>query len=274
MRVLFGIIRFFLEWPMPARRLLELVFILLIFSLLWPIIKYLIIFAFKVCKLFNRLTTSVIRSLICKLGSWNRNVYSWDEKTGKTGGCIDGFYDKKIKWLQKSKARNFLLKKTILTVIVILYALMIFPIFHLDNIFEEYYIETFYFLDKMFANMEDVLTQTAEQYPPLFREKEKSVAEEEPVEFESGELMAEDAVPVQLMLRADTYYANIRENASITSAAVCVVSKEDIIFYQNQYIYDGERYWLSVKVESQDNRIGWISHKVLEDDIIFLLQLK
>ena len=82
-----------------------------------------------------------------------------------------------------------------------------------------------------------------------------------------------DPDPVYLMLNEETYYANVRETADANGNKCVIVSKEDKILYQNEYKYDGERYWLKVKVESQDNQEGWMSANILDRGIVDLLNL-
>lgn len=274
MRVLFGIIRLFLEWPEAIRRLLELIILLIVVLLLWPLIKHIFIFVLKFFRVFNMLLVLAARFLIGKLRGWSRNVYNWDEKVGKIGGDINDFYESGIKWLQDCKRSKLLLRKSTILALIVLYFMAILPVFHLDNIFNEYYLETFYYFNQIFAYAEDTLLQKAEEYPPLFKEKEEMTEEVAYIEIESEEPVEEEIPSIQLMLGKDIYYANVRENAFRTAPVICVVSKEDIFLYQNQYEFDGERYWLLVMVESQDNKTGWISHKVIDDEIISSLNLE
>jgi len=40
------------------------------------------------------------------------------------------------------------------------------------------------------------------------------------------------------------------------------------------YEHDGSRYWLKVIVETKDGREGWISGKIIEQEILDLLDLQ
>lgn len=83
------------------------------------------------------------------------------------------------------------------------------------------------------------------------------------------------------ILQIEGYQAGVRaevlefrETPELHGETLGTVSREDTIIYQMEYVYDGERYWLKVTVESKNNLSGWISSKVIEKSIIDSLKLQ
>lgn len=195
----------------------------------------------------------------------------WDEKIGIVGRAVKNSFVK-AGHISEYKAKEVFMKKIGIIIIVIIYFAAIFPELGLRNIMDDYYFERLCAVNKVFAGMEGFLAKTAGDYPPLFIKMEKAEESSEEVMAVSEEVKP-DPDPVYLMLNEETYYANVRETADANGNKCVIVSKEDKILYQNEYKYDGERYWLKVKVESQDNQEGWMSANILDRGIVDLLNL-
>ena len=116
----------------------------------------------------------------------------------------------------------------------------------------------------------------SEGYPPLIKwEQREKDSVEVILEIDSEQAKNVDAEErICVLLNKDIYVANIRETPELYGETLDTVSREDIIIYQMEYVYDGERYWLKVIVESKNNLSGWISSKVIEKSIIDSLKLQ
>lgn len=276
MGVLFGIIQNLLLLPMPVRILIELVIMAVLMIPLMGLVKRGLGIIVKVLKLLNKLSTTITRNLICRIGKRSKNVYDWDEKMGELGGTIDQCLGGTVVWLKHCKARQLIKNKKILCLLVIIYFLAIIPVFPLKNFIDESYLDPFYSINKVFIAIEKYLGKKSEGYPPLIKWERGEKDGAEVILDIDGEkaknVNMEERICV--LLNKDTYVAYIRETPELHGETLGTVSREDTIIYQMEYVYDGERYWLKVIVESKNNLSGWISSKVIEKSIIDSLELQ
>lgn len=159
---------------------------------------------------------------------------------------------------------------------VIIYFLAIISAFQLKNFIDESYLDPFYSINKVFTAIEEYFGKKSEGYPPLIKweRREKDGAE---VILDIGGPQAKNVnmeERICVLLNKDTYVAYVRETPELHGETLGTVSREDTIIYQMEYVYDGERYWLKVTVESKNNLSGWISSKVIEKSIIDSLELQ
>jgi hypothetical protein len=276
MGILFGIIQSLLLLPMPLRILIELVIMTILMIPLMGLVKCGLGIVVKVLKLLNKLITMITRNLVCRIGKRSKNVYDWDEKMGELGGTIDHCLGDSVAWLKHCKTRQLIKNKKILCLLVIIYFLAIIPVFPLKNFIDEYYLDLFYSINKIFTTNEIYLGKKSEGYPPLIKwEQREKDSVEVILEIDSEQAKNVDAEErICVLLNKDIYVANIRETPELYGETLDTVSREDIIIYQMEYVYDGERYWLKVIVESKNNLSGWISSKVIEKSIIDSLKLQ
>lgn len=263
----YGIWKLVLMLPLPLKILLELLVIIGILTLIWPIIKYIIVFIIQVLILLNKCILGGARYFFCYFARKSAEAHNRDEKIGERGRKIDNRLQLKAKAYKNSKRSDFLKKKSTIIILSIIYIAAVLPAFKLEKMIEEYYLDNIYFVNKIFSGIESKLTGGIENYPDLFKEPEK---EQEEIIIVEEEIEQE---PVYLILEEGTTYANIRGDADLNSMSVCVVSKEDQIIYQNIYEHDDERYWLKVTVVSQNNVEGWISAKLIDQEILNTLNL-
>lgn len=264
MKIYFALWSLILMLPMPIKILLELLIALLLIALIWPIFKYIFWGIFKVFTGLNHLILGGIRNAADILLHNSATIYDLDERIGTRGRKIDDWLNKKGESIRTSKCKIVIRNKWIWVVSIAIYIIAILPCFKLENIVSEYYLDNIYCVNRMFVSMESRLTQGIEEYPDLFKKIEKK-----------PEKKAEEKEPesIYLQLSDEVSYANIREEASIDSSGICVVSQEDKIAYDNIFEYDEERIWLKVTVESQDNAEGWISSKVISKETLDTLDL-
>ena len=267
----FGIWKLVLMLPLSIRVLLEILIIVGIIALIWPVLKYVFIFIAKLLQLMNKCILGGIRYLLCRFAKSSTNIHEWDEKIGERGRKIDDWLASKEITYKKRKFKDILKINSIVIAFGIIYIAAILPEFKLERLITESYLEEIYFVNKMFCNMESKLTEGIENYPDLFKKPERKEEEKQKETINDDE--EEEQALVCLVLGEGTSYANIRKSAALDGERLCTVSKEDRIVYQNIYEYDNERYWLKVTVESQNAMEGWISSKVIDEEVLRMLNL-
>lgn len=264
----YGLWKLIIILPLPLRVLVEIVTAMLLLAIIWPIAKRVLGFLLKVLMLVNRGFWGGVRYVICFVAQKNVKVYEWDEQIGKQGSRSNSWLQARVENLSRSRGRNIFKKKRILIMLFILYLVVILPSFRLERFLSEYYLEYIYFVNSKYMDVESKLSEGIESYPDLFI----------PPEVTEVVAMEDKTDPIQetiyLVLKKDISFANVREEANIDSESICVVSSEDQIAYQNVYEHDGSRYWLKVIVETKDGREGWISGKIIEQEILDLLDLQ
>lgn len=256
-----------LSLPVGVRFLLEMGVGIFLLWLAWPVLRLLARAGIRILEILNTALFGGFRYLLVFLGHGNEKAYEWDEKLGKTGRNIRDRLSQSGKNIQTNKKRIFLYKKATWVILVLVYLLSLLPYSGMDRFINLYYLEDFYFVNRFFTNMEETLTKGKDHYPELFVGKKQSVAlagEDAAAEAEA----ASGGQEFYLTLNEATSYANVREEAGTGGRAFCKVSKEDVLVYQNEAQEVEGRLWLKVKVVSQDDKIGWISTKVLPEDVV------
>lgn len=273
MRILCGIIRSFLLLPFPLKVIVEFAFILILASAVWIFLRWIPVIVIKVLEVLNKLLTMANRQLLCVIFGKNKNVYDWDEKIGRLGQKIDYRLNIKSAWLKESNWRQILKSKKCIVILVTVYFLAILPYLPIKNVINEYYFEHISVVNKMFVRMEKWMEEKTEGYPPLINYTKPLKNTEDAINLEQPYIeFAEERILLQL--NRDTSYANVRETPEMEGRKLCVVGRDDTMVYQSEYMYDNERYWLKVIVESQNSMEGWISSRVLETNIVNELNLQ
>lgn len=253
-----------LSLPVPVRFLLEIGIGTFLLWLIWPVVRFIAWLCVQILTAFNTFLFGSIRHILGFFGRGSEKAYDWDEKLGQNGRKIRDSLEKRGKAIKTNKKRVFLHKKATWFFLLLLYLLSVLPCFGLEKKINIYYLEEFYRVHHFFMAMEENLTRGKEKYPDLFIKEPYVPAMAEAEE----EKAAEEAQDIILELGEDTSYANVREQAGAQGARLCMVSKEDVLVYQNEMQDVKGRIWLKIKVASQDDVVGWISTKVLRDDVL------
>ncbi|MBP3602516.1 MAG: SH3 domain-containing protein [Lachnospiraceae bacterium] len=264
----YGLWNLVLVLPKELRILLEMLAVILLFYILWPIVKYILTGLISICTGMNFLVLGGARVILPRFGRKNR--YIWDEKIGKCGNNIDALLRAKRLKLKKSGRSMFLKNKLVRIAFLIFYIAAIFPTFKLEKYIPESGIVRIYRVNEFFSNMETKLTVEIGEYPPFWLKEDDDTRQEGAEEIISHEVME----PVRLELNESTAFANIREKADIHSNSLGTVSKEDEILYQYDYEHDSERFWLKVTISSQNDLEGWISANLIKTNIVEELGLR
>lgn len=270
MHILYGITANYLQLPMYIRIIGEIVILLFGLLILLLLIKLVLIGLFWTLSKICHPIFSGLRCCICMIYARKKNVYEWDQKIGVAGQNAIDFFKTKREKASEWHLKNVLLKKSSILLIVLFYFVAIFPFIGLDKFIDERYLASFYIVNDIFAKIEEPFVEKAKDYPPLITWKNTEEVVGTAVESEDGdttegiEETEEPVEPIYLILGEDIYYANVRESARIDSETICVVSKEDIILFMNEYEDNGNRRWLRVLIESKGNIEGWMSEAVFE----------
>lgn len=268
MKFYYAIWRMILILPMPIKIFLEMLLLLLAAAIIWLAFRYILFLFSKVVSFLNHLFLGGIRYMLALFSRGNSNIYEWDERIGQRGQRIDEWLKKKGKRIRKKKYKEVLMNKWSFILLVIIYIAAILPCFHIDRFVSEYYLKDIYIINRIFDNWEKRLTQGMDEYPDLFK-SQKEIEDNN----EATEGMIVQTELTYLELKDDVAYANLRAEANIDGDSLCVVSREDQIVYQGVYEYDTKRYWLKVSIISQDNIEGWMSARVIREDIVDQLNL-
>lgn len=242
--------------------------LLLAAAIIWLVFRYILFLFSKVVSFLNHLFLGGIRYMLALSSRGNTKIYEWDERIGQRGQRIDEWLKKKGKSIKKNKYKEVLMNKWSIILLAIIYIGAILPCFHVDKFVSEYYLKEIYIINRMFDNLEKRLTQGMDKYPDLLKSQE-----EVEKNHEETEQMNVTVETIYLELKDDVAYANLRAEANMDGDSLCVVSREDQIVYQGVYEYDTERYWLKVSITSQDNIEGWMSARVIRENIVDQLNL-
>lgn len=266
----YGFWNIMLLFPEAIRLLIEVLICALVIVILWPMDKYFFIILAQFSKGLNYLILGGIRFVLPIFPVGKK--YMRDEKIAKRGKRNNIWLQGKISDMQKSKARDVFRKKTTWIIVSCFYIGALFPFFHLEKYVPEHYINHLYSINHFFVGIETKSIVGIENYPPFWIREEE--VEAELAEYEEETQIEEVKEPVYLKLNEETSYANIRADAGMHDDVLCVVSKEDEMLYLHVHEYDSKRYWLKVSLPYHDNLEGWISSKVIEQEIIETLDLQ
>lgn len=144
-----------------------------------------------------------------------------------------------------------------------IYLLAVFVDLPVSQNLEDYYLQELEKIKIFFQQGEHCLSLGYENYPPLFIEAEVKETmtdnnlEEEPV--------IEEVVTYLKLNEKGQNGSNIRETPSLDGLVVGGVRENPDIIYQNQWEYDGERYWLKIYLPEEE-MYGWISGKLIDSE--------
>ena len=268
MKLYFAIWRIILRLPEPVKILVEMLIILSVMVILWPILRYAFWAFIKILGGFNYFIFGGARRMLAFLPRENVKIYAWDDRIGRGGYKINSWLKERASKVSKSKAGSWLKKKFFVVIFILVYIFAILPCFKLEKLVDDYYLKDVYTVHRFFGNVEKTLTKGIEYYPDLFIPVVKEASEEESEEEQKEEK------PIYLDIEESISFANLRENADLDSSSLCVISKDDQIVYMNDYKKDDGRYWLRVMIPSQDNKEGWISEKVVSQESLTFLDLQ
>lgn len=267
----YGLWKLILMLPAFPRILLEVTLCIGIALIVLFLVRFPLWLVLKILHICNILFLGRARYMCCVLMKSHPNVYAWDDGIGSLGRRIERFLHKKSELLIQKKLKFFLkdiLKKRRFWIpSALIYVWACLPWLHLERYLDELSLSPLYFGNKTIMAWEASLTKGMEDYPDLLKLEEEPTSEAETSEAEVQE-------PVYLVLRDDVTYANVREVPDLSGKEICTVSKKDFIVYQNIYSHDNKRYWLKVVICSQNDKEGWISEKVIAQEILDKLELE
>lgn len=254
MKVYYAVWRIILRLPVIFKNFLELFILLLLCALTVCVVvilfQYVII---KIIFLLNRICFGGMRWLLLLFGKKNKRIYVWDETLGDVGSRNERWIQKKEDSFKNYRFWMFFQNKWVWLLFLFCYILTILPCFRLERFISEYYLENIYAASDKLQGIEAVFTQGIENYPDFFKEEIRQESEEQ---------------QIYLDLKEDITLANVRAESHMDSEVIAVVSQEDEILYQGIYEEDDGRTWLKVTVISQGHAEGWISSKVILQEIM------
>lgn len=174
-----------------------------------------------------------------------------------------------IDWLQKkteedaSKRHRPVLRILLVVAAIVIYFLAVFVDLPFSGYVSEEYLSGAENCKTFFRQIETFFSKGCEQYPPLFvkREDEEETVADKETETEPGE-----TEPVYIQLNDEGKDgANIRSEPDLSDDGNIVsrVNENSQILYLQEWIYDGERYWLRV-YDTIDDVEGWLSGKLVD----------
>lgn len=145
---------------------------------------------------------------------------------------------------------------------VIIYFLAVFVDLPVAGHISEEYLSSANNIKTLFVQIETLLSNGYEQYPPLFAQKEEY--EEAVAEEVSSETEERKAVFIQLNDRGKNG-SNIRSEPDLSTKGNIIggVNKDSEILYGDEWTYDGERYWIRVYIPA-DGIVGWLSGNLVD----------
>ncbi len=257
--------------PMPLKILAELILLILAAAISWFFLKYLLFAASKLLFILNIVVLGGSRWLIGKLFDKKEQAYLWDERIGHAGQVVAQWLNEKGKNVTKLKFFHLLCKKAVLILLGFVYLAAILPAFKLEKFVSDYYIDNLYSVNRMFGNLEKKATKNKKDYPSFLEIADKEKQKKKKAKKKKKEA-AENAI--YLVIKEDLQNANLRESPSIEGTELCILSQDDQIIYLNTFESDSERNWLKVTVPTRDNIEGWVSERVIREDIIATLNLQ
>lgn len=269
----------FLCLPDVVRILVEMLLATLCFYLVCLIAKYIYAVLVLICRGINYCILGSARYILPNI--FRRNGYKCDEKIRRLGKANSLLLKKKFKKILRSK-QNLLIHAKLTRIVLVLVSIWaLLPFFPLEEYISRDTLTKMYGLNHFFVNAEKCLTPEIEEYPPFWIEEEQvsTVAETETkTESETG-AESEDSVEetaqqsIYLKLNNATYYAHVRKAADIKSKSIYIVSRKDILLYEDIYEHDSKKYWLKVSLPDYGLE-GWISEKVIDPEILASLDLQ
>ena len=163
---------------------------------------------------------------------------------------------------EKKKKGSLVLNVCLWLGIVIIYFGAVFVDLPVSMYLSEYYLSEFEDVKVFFQRFEVMLSKGYEQYPPLFVRVEQEKVEETMEEIVEPE--EEVLIYIQLNERGKNG-SNIRSETDLgnDSNVIGGVNRNSQVLYRNEWIYDGERYWILVYVPDADIE-GWLSGNLVE----------
>jgi len=242
-----------INWPI--RFLLELIILIFIVFLIRKLIRFIDKkFKFKTCliKAWYWIVTEVVH-LIGRNNDWEVAV---DHK------MIDWASEAISEDKENKKKSPLVLQVCLWLGIVIIYFLAVFVDLPVSKFLSEYYLSELEDVKTFFQRFEVMLSEGHEQYPPLFVRAEPEKAEETMEEIVEPE--EEGPIYIQLNERGKNG-SNIRSETDLDNDSNVVggVNRDSQILYRNEWLYDGERYWIRVYVPDADIE-GWLSGNLVE----------
>lgn len=172
-----------------------------------------------------------------------------------------------IDWLQKkteedaSKRHRPVLRILLIIAAIVIYFLAVFVDLPFSGYVSEEYLSGAENCKAFFQQIETFFSKGCEQYPPLFVKREEETVADEETETEPGE-----TEPVYIQLNDEGKDgANIRSEPDLSDDGNIVsrVNENSQILYLQEWIHDGERYWLRV-YDTIDDVEGWLSGKLVD----------
>lgn len=248
----YGAWQSFYQVSWPIRFLFEIVFLV---SLLCLALWRLRVLADK-CKMRIRLAQVwcvIVKETVYILG-----------RDKKWAVAID---NRMIDWLQKkteedaSKRHRPVLRILLIIAAIVIYFLAVFVDLPFSGYVSEEYLSGAENCKAFFQQIETFVSKGCEQYPPLFVKREDvETAVEEP------ETEPEETEPVYIQLNDEGKDgANIRSEPDLSDDGNVIsrVNENSQILYLQEWIHDGERYWLRV-YDTIDDVEGWLSGKLVD----------
>ncbi len=253
--------------PVPLKILVELVLLIFVIAFIWLILKYALFWISRLVLFLNVFILGSIRRIFGIFFCGKEQVYVWDERIGHAGKKIDKWVREKGRNITKVRFFNIMKKRFMIILMIVVYVFAILPVFKIERFISDYYVKNIYAVNRMFNYMEKNLTKERDEYPELIKvsKKEDSTKKKKKKKKETQ---------INLVMKEGVLKANLRDAANIDGNSICIILEEDQIVYLNTYENDSERYWLKVSIPTRDNITGWISERVIRDDILDTLNLQ
>ena len=220
-----------------------IIFLVILFGV--SIIIRLIAKKYKLKILFVVVCCISIREIVYILGhdkAWaveiDNEMLDWAfKKMGETGGG----------------RKHPMLKKVFVLAPVVIYFLAVFVDLSVAGRISEEYLGGAENIKTFFLQLETMLSKGYEQYPPLFVQAEEYEDEREPIHI--------------LLNDRGKSGSNLRSEADLSDKGniIGIVNKDSEILYRDEWVYDGERYWIRVYVPAKDLE-GWLSGKLVDSE--------
>lgn len=143
-------------------------------------------------------------------------------------------------------------KRKVEVIFLVLFAAAILPEFQAVQSLNERYRTVFCIVQNKLDDFEHALTPKIDEYPELFKKKDKD------------ENTGTDVQEIYLQLNEKGENgANIRVGPSLDDESITVINTDNSILYLGEKQYDGTRYWLKVQIDDGEI-IGWLSGNLVE----------
>ncbi len=163
-----------------------------------------------------------------------------------------------------SGKKRLILKGVFVFAAIIIYFLAVFVDLPVAEHISEEYLSSADNIKSFFVQIETFLSNGYEQYPPLFAQKEEDEAAV--VEEVSSEPEERESVFIQLNDKGKNG-SNIRSEPDLSTEENIIggVNKDSEILYEDEWTYDGERYWIRVYIPADDIE-GWLSGILIDSE--------